>query len=88
MEGAIQSKPAAEQGRGARSKRKRHPSRSSREEPRVRKALTSYLSPKTHRGYEIDYPDTAFENREDPGLHRYRTERPSFPRVVIYGARR
>ena len=39
-------------------------------------------------GYEIRYPDTAFENREDPGLHRYRTERPTFPRVVIYGARR
>jgi 4-amino-4-deoxy-L-arabinose transferase-like glycosyltransferase len=39
-------------------------------------------------GYEIDYPDTAFENREDPSLHRYRTERPTYPRVVIYGLKR
>ena len=61
---------------------------SSREERRVRTALMSYLSPKTHRGYEIDYPDTAFENREDPTMHRYRTERPTYPRVVVYGVKR
>jgi 4-amino-4-deoxy-L-arabinose transferase-like glycosyltransferase len=60
----------------------------SREERRVKEQLASYLSPKTHRGYEIAYPDTAFENREDPAMHRYRTERPTFPRVVIYGMRR
>jgi 4-amino-4-deoxy-L-arabinose transferase-like glycosyltransferase len=61
---------------------------SSREERRVRNALTSYLSPRLHRGYEIDYPDTAFENRENPTMHRYRTERPTYPRVVVYGLKR
>jgi hypothetical protein len=55
---------------------------------RVRNALTSYLSPRMHRGYEIDYPDTAFENREDPTMHRYRMERPTYPRVVVYGVKR
>jgi hypothetical protein len=62
----------------------------SREERRVQKALKSYVdvSPKRRRVYKIAYPDTAFENREDPTMHRYRTERPTFPRVVIYGVKR
>jgi len=60
----------------------------SREEQRVKQVLSGYLSPRTHRGIEIDYPDTQFENREDPAMHHYRTERPTFPRVVIYGVRR
>jgi 4-amino-4-deoxy-L-arabinose transferase-like glycosyltransferase len=60
----------------------------SREERRVKQLLTSQLSPKTHRRFVIDSPDTQFENRENPAMHRYRTERPTYPRVVIYGRRR
>jgi 4-amino-4-deoxy-L-arabinose transferase-like glycosyltransferase len=58
------------------------------EERRVKQALAALVSPTTHRRYVIDQPDTAFENREDPRLHRFRSERPTFPRVVIFGARR
>jgi hypothetical protein len=58
------------------------------EERRLEQAFAQHLSPQTHRGFALDYPDTAFENREDPALHRFRTERPTFPRVVVYEARR
>jgi hypothetical protein len=60
----------------------------SREERRVKQVLSGTLSPKRYRGFQIDYPDTQFENREDPAMHRYRTARPTYPRVVIYGALR
>jgi len=60
----------------------------SREERRVKQVLLSHLSPQLHRGFEIDYPDTQFENREDPAMHHFRTVRPTYPRVVIYGRER
>lgn len=53
----------------------------------VRETFRSYLSQAEYRRYEIDYPEIAFENREDPRVHRYRTARP--PRKVsIYGRKR
>jgi len=58
------------------------------EERRLKREFEGLLSPKTHRGHALPYPDTAFENREDPDLHRFRTERPTFPRVIVYEANR
>ncbi len=53
----------------------------------VRETFRSFLSTAEYRRYEIDYPEIAFENREDPRVHRYRTART--PRKVsIYGRKR
>ncbi len=52
-----------------------------------RETFRSFVSRAQYRRYEIDYPEIAFENREDPRVHRYRTARP--PRTVsIYGRKR
>ena len=53
----------------------------------VRETFRGYLLQGEYRRYEIDYPEIAFENREDPRIHRYRTVRT--PRKVsIYGRER
>ena len=52
----------------------------------VREALRRALAEGDYVRYLIDYPDTAFENREDPPRHRYRTAG-SAPRVEIWGRR-
>jgi len=62
--------------------------RGSPEERRLAEVFGGFVRPATHRPIAIPYPDTAFENREDPALHRFRSERPTFPRVVIFEARR
>ena len=58
------------------------------EKKRVRDALIAVLSPETHTMHHLDAPDIAYENREDPGLHRYRTAPDSVPRVVVYRRKR
>ena len=35
--------------------------------------------------YRLRFADTAFENREDPRMHRFRTPPPSHERVVVHG---
>jgi hypothetical protein len=52
----------------------------------VRQTLRRFLAEGDYQRYVIDYPDTAFENREDPARHRYRTARDA-PRVEIWGRR-
>jgi hypothetical protein len=54
---------------------------------RVRAALVAQLSRELYTRYEIDYPDTAFENREDFRLRHYRTAKEE-KRVRIFGRRR
>jgi hypothetical protein len=54
------------------------------EKKRVRDALIAVLSPETHAMHRLDAPDVAYENREDPSLHRFRTAPDSVPRVVVY----
>jgi hypothetical protein len=53
----------------------------------VRSALRSELSPRVYRRYVLDYPETAFENREDPSKHRFRSAQTS-RRVEIWGRKR
>ena len=59
----------------------------SREERRVQQWLRNELSPARHRRIEIDYPDTQFENREDPRIHRFRSAPATVPRVVVFERR-
>lgn len=51
----------------------------------VKQALQALLVPGDYVRYRIPFPDTAFENREDPRFHRYRTAPSDHPRVFIYG---
>ena len=51
----------------------------------VKKALMAHLVPGEYREYTLRFPDTAFENREDPRMHRYRTADASHRRIVVYG---
>jgi hypothetical protein len=53
----------------------------------VRATLRGFLAEGDYDRYVIDYPDTAFENREDPRRHRFRTLERA-PRVEIWGKRR
>jgi 4-amino-4-deoxy-L-arabinose transferase-like glycosyltransferase len=53
----------------------------------VRAVLRSQISPREYRRYVLDYPETAFENREDPREHRFRSAQIS-RRVEIWGRRR
>jgi hypothetical protein len=53
----------------------------------VRRRLLALLraNPQAYARHELDAPDTPFENREEPRLHRYRTATsPRFPRVVVF----
>jgi 4-amino-4-deoxy-L-arabinose transferase-like glycosyltransferase len=43
------------------------------EDARIRLRMKQQLATGGYRLRVIDYPDTAFENREDPHLHRFRT---------------
>jgi 4-amino-4-deoxy-L-arabinose transferase-like glycosyltransferase len=51
----------------------------------VRKTLRDLVVPADYAQYKLPYPDTPFENREDPRSHLYRTAAPSMARVVIFG---
>jgi hypothetical protein len=53
----------------------------------VRAVLRSQISPREYRRYVLDYPETAFENREDPREHHFRSAQIS-RRVEIWGRRR
>ena len=53
----------------------------------VKQALRAHLEAGDYIAYRLRFADTAFENREDPRLHRFRTAPPSHPRVVVYGRR-
>lgn len=53
------------------------------EDERIRQRLKQQLATGAYRLRVIDYPDTAFENREDPRLHRFRTA-PGTPGVRVY----
>lgn len=53
----------------------------------VRDRLRRFVAEGDYQRHVIDYPDTAFENREDPRQHRYRTTERA-PRVEIWGKRR
>ena len=50
---------------------------------KVRKYLTQNLQPANYEKIVLDYPDTPFENREDPANHKFRTVT-NEDRVVIY----
>jgi 4-amino-4-deoxy-L-arabinose transferase-like glycosyltransferase len=53
----------------------------------VRSALRSQLSSGAYRRHVLDYPETAFENREDPREHRFRSSQTS-RRVELWGRER
>jgi len=53
----------------------------------VKQSLRAHLEAGDYVAYRLRFADTAFENREDPRLHRYRTAPSSHPRVVVYGRR-
>ena len=54
----------------------------------MKQTLERTLAAGGWRRYELAFPDTQFENREDPAQHRFRTARASLPRVVIWGRER
>ena len=45
------------------------------EDLRIRRRMHRQIATGRYSLRVIDYPDTAFENREDPALHRFRTGR-------------
>jgi hypothetical protein len=51
---------------------------------RMKRALERLLAAGGYRRRVIDAPDTQFENREDPRLHRFRSAPARTPRVVIW----
>ncbi len=57
------------------------------EDLRIRKFLAALLRSGAYEGIQIEYPDTPFENREDPGLHRFRTQE-GVKNVRLYRRRR
>ena len=52
----------------------------------VRRSLRRQLTKGVYRPHTLDAPETAFENREDPREHRFRTD-PTERRVVIWERR-
>jgi hypothetical protein len=54
---------------------------------RVREVLRGYLAEGDHRRHRLDVPDTAFENREDPTQHAFRTIEGE-PRLEVFERRR
>ncbi len=53
-------------------------------EVRERLLATVIASPGRYRRHDLAVPDTPFENREEPRLHRFRTAHPALPRVRIF----
>lgn len=51
----------------------------------VKQALQAHLAAGEYEPYRLRFADTAFENREDPRFHRFRTPSQSHARVVVYG---
>ncbi len=51
----------------------------------VKEALRAHLVPGEYIPYRLRFADTAFENREDPRMHRFRTPPLHHGRVVVYG---
>jgi hypothetical protein len=58
------------------------------EDRRVKQKLREFVAKGDYRPRRIAAPDTQFENRETPRLHRFRTAPADTPRVVIYERRR
>jgi 4-amino-4-deoxy-L-arabinose transferase-like glycosyltransferase len=54
----------------------------------VKAALAEHVVPGEYVEYRLRFPDTAFENREDPRMHRYRSAPAGFERVVVFGRKR
>jgi hypothetical protein len=52
---------------------------------RVQQALRAHLAAGDYVEYRLRFADTAFENREDPRRHRYRTAPLRHARVRVYG---
>ena len=57
-------------------------------ERELRERLREHVVPGEYVEYRIRFPDTAYENREDPRFHRFRSAPDSHPRVVIFGRKR
>jgi len=57
------------------------------EDQRVKRKLREFVAKGDYRPRRIAAPDTQFENRETPRLHRFRTAPEDTPRVVIYERR-
>ena len=53
------------------------------EDARIRQAMLRRIASGDYNRRLIDYPDTPFENREDPALHRFRTAE-GITRVRVY----
>jgi 4-amino-4-deoxy-L-arabinose transferase-like glycosyltransferase len=51
---------------------------------RMKRTLERIVAAGGWRRHEIDAPDTQFENREDPALHRFRSASPRAPRVAVW----
>ena len=54
------------------------------EDRRVKAELRAIVRAGRYRRHVLDAPDTLFENREDPRLHRYRSAGAEVPRVVVF----
>lgn len=50
----------------------------------IRRQMAPYVASSAYRLHVIDYPDTPFQNRESPLMHKFRTVR-NAERVRIYG---
>lgn len=51
----------------------------------VKAALKEHLLAGEYLEYRLRFPDTAFENREDPRMHRFRSASKDHDQVVVYG---
>ena len=54
------------------------------EDERVKEILRGFLASHEYAAHRLSYPDTLFENREDPRVHRYRTAPARVPRVTLH----
>jgi 4-amino-4-deoxy-L-arabinose transferase-like glycosyltransferase len=51
----------------------------------VKTALKTHLDAGEYVEYRVRFPDTAFENREDPRMHRFRSAEKDHEQLIIYG---
>jgi hypothetical protein len=58
-----------------------------REDRKNQQKLREFVTKGNYRAHQIAAPDTPFENRETPQLHRFRTAPADTPRVVIFERR-
>jgi len=55
----------------------------SRQDLRIRQYAMENLERERYEAVELPYPDTMFQNREDPSLHRYRTAQDAENVVIL-----